>query len=156
MNQDSHISSSSISQSSYFEEVCCLILASPQKKLRGYIEFKKFDVTIKKNYKIQISLILEGLDRFSPNFVWNISVLVHSSTKFQLDNSKFVQVTQCRANLQKIQNLKKFERFNRFWPNLIPKVLDRYIMFVCNFRMVPQIFTKVRATKTFFRKFKIP
>ena len=57
-------------------------------------------------------------------------VLVHSSTKFQLKNSKFAQVKQFRANFQKIKNLKKFERFNRFWLNSMPKVLDRYIIFV--------------------------
>ena len=50
VNRDSHIDSSPISQSYYFfEEVLCLILASSQRKLRGYIEFLKFDVTIKKN-----------------------------------------------------------------------------------------------------------
>ena len=32
----------------FFEELCFLILASSQSKLRGYIEFLKFDVTIKK------------------------------------------------------------------------------------------------------------
>ena len=37
-----------ISQSSFYEEVCGLILASTQRKLRAYIEFLKFDVTIKK------------------------------------------------------------------------------------------------------------
>ena len=48
MNRDSHIASSSISQSSFFDEVWCSILASSQRKFRGYIEFEKFDVTIKK------------------------------------------------------------------------------------------------------------
>ena len=43
-----HIASSLISLSSFFEEVRCLILASSQMKLRGYIEFLKFDVTINK------------------------------------------------------------------------------------------------------------
>ena len=44
----SHIASSLIPQSSFFEEVRYLILASSQTKLRGYIEFLKFDVTVKK------------------------------------------------------------------------------------------------------------
>ena len=39
VNRDSHIASSSISQSSFFKGVRCLILASSQRKLRGYIEF---------------------------------------------------------------------------------------------------------------------
>ena len=47
MNRDSHIASSPISQSFFFEEVRCLILASSQRKLREYIELLKFDVTIK-------------------------------------------------------------------------------------------------------------
>ena len=58
VNRDSHIASSPISQSCFFEEVRCLILASSQRKLRGYKEFLKFDVTIK---KIQISLKFKGL-----------------------------------------------------------------------------------------------
>ena len=39
VNRDSHIASSPISQSSFFKGVRCLILASLQRKLRGYIEF---------------------------------------------------------------------------------------------------------------------
>ena len=37
-----------ISQSSFFEKVWCLILASSQRKLYGYTEIFKFDITIKK------------------------------------------------------------------------------------------------------------
>ena len=33
-------------------------------------------------------------------------VLVHSRTKFELNNSKFAQVRKFEANFQKIQNLK--------------------------------------------------
>ena len=54
VNRDSHIASSPISQSSFFEEVRCLILASSQKKLRGYIEFLKFDVIKKKSNSSKI------------------------------------------------------------------------------------------------------
>ena len=39
VNRDSHIASSPISQSSFFKGARCLILASSQRKLRGYIEF---------------------------------------------------------------------------------------------------------------------
>ena len=39
VNRDSYIASSPISQSSFFKGVRCLILASSQRKLRGYIEF---------------------------------------------------------------------------------------------------------------------
>ena len=39
VNRDSHIASSPISQSSSFKGVRCLILASWQRKLRGYIKF---------------------------------------------------------------------------------------------------------------------
>ena len=46
VNRDSHIASLPISQSCFFEEVRYLILASSQRKLRGYIEFLKFDVKI--------------------------------------------------------------------------------------------------------------
>ena len=44
-------------------------------------------------------------------------VLGYSSTKFEIDKSKFAQVSQIGANFQKIQNVKKFKRFNRFWRN---------------------------------------
>ena len=64
VNQDSHIAFSPISQSSFFEGVRCLILASSQRKLRGYIEFLYFDVTIKKSKKNQICLKFKGLQRF--------------------------------------------------------------------------------------------
>ena len=39
VNRDSHISSSPILQSSFFKGVRCSILASSERKLRGYIEF---------------------------------------------------------------------------------------------------------------------
>ena len=55
MNRDSHITFSPISQSSFFEEVFFLILASSRKKLREYIKLLKFDVLVKKNL-IQIRL----------------------------------------------------------------------------------------------------
>ena len=42
VNRNSHIASLPISQSSYFKEVRCLILASSQRKIRGYIEFYNF------------------------------------------------------------------------------------------------------------------
>ena len=47
-NRDSHIAFSPISQSSFFERLRCLILASSQKKLYGYIEILKSYITIKK------------------------------------------------------------------------------------------------------------
>ena len=56
MNRDSHIASSPIKQIFFFKEVRYLILAFSQRKLRGDIEFLKFDVTVKKNKKIQIRL----------------------------------------------------------------------------------------------------
>ena len=79
---------------------------------------------------------------------------MHSSAKFQLATSKFAQVKQFRANVQKIQNLKKFECLNRFWPNSIPKVLDQCNIFVCGFRTIAQILRKLE--RTFVKKFKIP
>ena len=48
VNRHSDIAFSPISQSSFFEEVCCSILAPSQRKLRGSIKFLKFDITIKK------------------------------------------------------------------------------------------------------------
>ena len=39
VNRDSHIASSPISQCFFFKGVRCLILASSQRKLHGYIEF---------------------------------------------------------------------------------------------------------------------
>ena len=57
-----HIASLPISQSCFFKEVRCSILASSQRKLRGYIEFLKFHVTIKKIKKIQIRLKFKSRD----------------------------------------------------------------------------------------------
>ena len=54
VNRDSHIDFLPNLQSCFFEEVSCLILASSQRKLRGYIKFFKFDVTIKKIQKFKI------------------------------------------------------------------------------------------------------
>ena len=80
VNRKSHIASSPTSQSSFFEEVCCLLLTFSQQKLRTYIEFAsnlcrifKIWCHIKKNYKIQIRLKFKGLDWFSQNFVSNIT-----------------------------------------------------------------------------------
>ena len=51
--------------------------------------------------------------------------------------------------------LKKFERLNRFQPNSIPKVLNRYIIFVCSFRAITYILRKLELPQTFFKKFQI-
>ena len=51
----------------FFEKVCCLILASSQWKLCGYIKFKNFYVTIKKEKKIKIRFKFKGFNRFSFN-----------------------------------------------------------------------------------------
>ena len=92
----------------------------------------------------------------------NISKYVKKNRFFEartwdyiLNNSKFSQVTQFRENFQKIQNLKKFKRSNRFWSNSIPKVLDRFIIFVCIFRTLAQILRMSDLPQTFFKKFKI-
>ena len=73
LNPDSHIAFSSTSQSFFFEEVCCLILASSQRKLHEYIEFLKFDVTIKKIKKFTFVIKFKGLVRFSENLVPHIT-----------------------------------------------------------------------------------
>ena len=52
-NRDSHIAFLQILQSRFFEELRCLILASSQRKLYGYIEFLKFDVRIKRIKKFK-------------------------------------------------------------------------------------------------------
>ena len=71
MNRDSHIASSPISRSSFFhdEKVCCLILASSQMKLRGYIEILKFDVTIKEK-ACESGLPYCFLTDFTKFFLW--------------------------------------------------------------------------------------
>ena len=63
--------------------------------------------------------------------------------KKKLKYSNHLKVRQFTANFQKIQNLKKFERFNRFRPNSVPKVLDRYIIFACSLRMIARIQRKL-------------
>ena len=77
------------------------------------------------------------------------SVLVHLCTKFQLDKSKFAWVSQFLKNSQKIQNLKKFKCFNRFWPNSIPKFLDGCNIFVCSFRTIARILRKLELPRYF-------
>ena len=81
---------------------------------------------------------------------------MHLRTKFQLHKSKFVWVRQLWENSQKIKNLKKFERFNRFWPNSIPKFLDRNSIFVCSFRMIARILRKLKLPHTFFSNIQNP
>ena len=81
--------------------------------------------------------------------------LVHLRTKFKLDNSKSAQIKQFKANIQKIPNPKKFECFNRFWQNSIPKVFDQYIIFGCSFTTIARILRKLELPQTFFEKFKI-
>ena len=124
VNWDSHIASSPISQSSFFEEVRCLILVSSQRKLRGHIEFFKFSIK-------------------------HHLVLVYLRRKFQLYKSKFAWVRQIWENSQKIKSLKKFERFNRFWLNSIPKFLDRYNIFVCSFTTKSRILRKFELPRPF-------
>ena len=85
----------------------------------------------------------------------HFSVSVHLGKKFELDKSKLAQVRQFTADFQKIQNLKKSERLNRFSCNLIPKILHRYIIFVCWYRMTAKILQKLELSKTFFFKLSV-
>ena len=80
---------------------------------------------------------------------------MHLRTIFQFDKSKFAWVRQFWKNSQKIQNLKKFECFNRLWPNSIPKFLDGCNIFVCSFRTIARILRKLDVPRPFFKKFKI-
>ena len=87
VNRDSRIAAAPILQSSFFEEVCCLILACLQRKLRGHIEFLNFDAATKKNQidqKIKRSRPI--LTKFS---IKHHIILLHSLISFQLVNSKF-------------------------------------------------------------------
>ena len=78
---------------------------------------------------------------------------MHLPTKFQLDKPKFAWVRQFWKNSQKIQNLKKIERFNRFWPNSIPKFLIRCNIFVCSFRTIARILRKLDLPRPFFKNY---
>ena len=82
--------------------------------------------------------------------------LVHLYPSFEFDNWKFAQGTQFREKFQKIQNLKKFARSNRFWSNSIPKVFDWCLIFACIFRMIGQVLRELELPQTFFKKIKIP
>ena len=79
---------------------------------------------------------------------------MHLPTKFPLNKSKFAGVRQFGKNSQKIQNLKKFERFNRFWPNSIPKFLDGCNIFVWSFRTIARISRKLELPRPFFKNSK--
>ena len=67
-------------------------------------------------------------------------------TQFQLDKSEFAWVRQFWKNSQQIQNLKKFECFNRFWPNSIPKLIVECNIFVYSFRTIARISRKARKS----------
>ena len=54
-----------------------------------------------------------------------------------------------------MKNLKKFERLNGFWPNSIPKFLDRYNILVCSFRTIDRILRKLELPRPFFKNIKI-
>ena len=123
--------------------------------LSGYIDIFKIWCHDKKKVNSNSSKIQRPLPiriKFSMeyNLVW-----VHSYTNFKLNNSKFSQVTQLRENFRKNPNLKNFECLNRFWPNSIPKVLDRYIIFVCNLRAIAQILRKLKLPQASFKKLEI-
>ena len=153
--RDSHITSSAISQSSFFEEVCGLIFASSHIKLHGYIDFFKFHVTIKK-IKNSTSFKKEKPQPIFTKFSINHhSVLMYPRTKFQLVNRNLPELHNFEKFKKKFE-INKFEGFNRFWPNSISKVLDRYIIFVCSSRTIAQILRKVELPRTFKKKFKIP
>ena len=112
VNRDSHIAPSPTSQSFFFKELCCLILASSHRKLCGYIEFLKFDVT-KKKLQNSISSKIQRLPPILTKFRINhYLVLVQLRKKLKLDNSKFARIRQFRANFKKNLNIKKFDRFN--------------------------------------------
>ena len=81
---------------------------------------------------------------------------VHLRTKFQLDKSKFAWVRQFLVNFQKIQNLKKFKRFSRLWPNSISKFLDQYNISVCSLSTIARILRKLELPRPFFKKFNVP
>ena len=84
--------------------------------------------------------------------LFSINALEHKISGRQLE---IFQVRQFRGNFQKIQNLKKFERFNRFWPNYIPKVDDWYIIFMCSFRIISQILRKLEGRHVGVRKLNV-
>ena len=79
---------------------------------------------------------------------------MHLPTTFQLDKSKFAWVRQFWKNSQTIQNLKKFERFNRFWPNSLPKFLDGCNILVCSFRTIARILRKLELPCCFSKNSK--
>ena len=108
----------------------------------------------KKNFLIQITLKFKGLDRFSPNLyetLISINAFEHkiSVRKLEICTSQTIQ-----RKLKKNSKM-QLKRFNRFLTNLIPKVLDRYILFVCGFRTIAQISRRLELTHTFFNNFKI-
>ena len=49
-----------------------------------------------------------------------------------------------------------FQLFNRFCPNLIPKFLDRYNIFLCSVRTIAGISRKLDLPRPFVKKFQNP
>ena len=75
-------------------------------------------------------------------------------TEFQLYKSKFAWVRQFWGSSQKFKNLKKFERLDRFWPNLITKFLDGCNIFVCSFRTIARMLRKLEVLRPFSKNLK--
>ena len=80
-------------------------------------------------------------------------LLVHLRTKFQLENSKLHKLDNLEQVYKKFKISKNLSS-NRFLPNSMPKVIDRYIIFACSFRMMAQILRKLELLQTFFKNFK--
>ena len=73
INRDSHIASSPITQSLFFEGVRCLVFGFLTEEASWTHRIFKIWYHDKKNEKIQIHLNFKGLDRFSQNWVSNIT-----------------------------------------------------------------------------------
>ena len=115
MNQYSNISSLLISRSFLFEEVFCLILASSQRKIRGYVEFLKFYVTIKK-IKNSNSSKIRGLDHFLVSFVWNIT------SYWCIRARNWSLITR---SLHKIDHLKQILKKSKSQKKMVPSILAK-------------------------------
>ena len=128
-----------------------MILASSQRKLRGYIKFFKFDVTIKKNSNP--SKIWTSRPILIKCNIIHYSVLSPLDTKFQLGESKFAWVRNFEKFLKKFKIKKNLNAWIDF--SWIQYHLYRYNIFVCSFRMIARIFRELELPRPFFKKCKI-
>ena len=143
VNWDSHIASSSISQSSFFEEVRCFTLVSLQRKLR-------------ENWKIENRLKFEAST--DSHKIWYQTTFSIRAFTHKI-SAREIKICLSSTILRKFSKNSKSEKI---W--MLQSILAEFstkvswsILYICEyFSDDCSNFTKVRATTSFFQKIQNP